>query len=129
MRVTVSDGARRICILDTPFPAALSLILMKSQSAPPRLNCPQGSATSNLLLTAVALLFLVHGAAATVSNCVPAGTVSWWKAEGNALDSAGSNLGALNGGVTFGAGRVGRAFVFDGYQGTRVDLGDVPALR
>ena len=45
---------------------------------------------------------------------VPAGVVSWWRAETNALDSAGSNNGVLGGNTTFGPGAVGLGFVFDG---------------
>ena len=49
-------------------------------------------------------------------NCVapPAGLVSWWRAEGNVLDSAGVNNGAVVGGVTFAPGEVGQAFNFSG---------------
>jgi hypothetical protein len=50
-------------------------------------------------------------------GCVapPAGLVSWWRGEGNALDSAGRNDGALLVGNTrFGSGAVGQGFVFDG---------------
>jgi hypothetical protein len=65
---------------------------------------------------------------ATGTNCIP-GAVAWWKAEGNAFDSAGTNNGSLSGGVSFGGGRVAQAFVFDGSLGSRVDLGDVPILR
>ncbi len=49
-------------------------------------------------------------------NCVapPSGLVSWWGAEGNALDSADGNGGTLAGNTAYGPGRVGQAFVFDG---------------
>ena len=39
--------------------------------------------------------------------------VSWWKAENNADDSAGSNNGTLHGGA-YAAGKSGQAFSFDG---------------
>jgi hypothetical protein len=42
----------------------------------------------------------------------PVGLVSWWRAEGNALDQAGSNSGTLNSGLGFAAGQVGQAFNF-----------------
>ncbi len=42
------------------------------------------------------------------------GLVSWWKAEGNVLDSAGTNNGTLAGGVTYVPGVVGQAFAFSG---------------
>lgn len=45
---------------------------------------------------------------------VPAGLVSWWQAENNALDSRSGNHGTLQNGATFTAGEVGRAFSFDG---------------
>ena len=47
----------------------------------------------------------------------PLGLVSWWAAEGNANDSFGTNEGTLSGGVSFTAGEVGEAFLFDGASG------------
>jgi hypothetical protein len=44
----------------------------------------------------------------------PANRVSWWRGEGNAADSAGTNAGTLAGGTTFDLGEVGQAFRFDG---------------
>ena len=54
------------------------------------------------------------------SSCdpVPSGLVSWWQAEGNANDSAGTNNGTLIGGVTYTNGEVGRAFSLDGTSGS-----------
>ncbi len=51
--------------------------------------------------------------------CTPplSGLVSWWAAEGNALDSFGTNNGMLAGGVSFTNGEVGQAFQFDGATG------------
>jgi hypothetical protein len=41
--------------------------------------------------------------------------VSWWRAEGNAQDSAGgNNNGALQGGATFAPGKFGQAFALNG---------------
>jgi hypothetical protein len=45
---------------------------------------------------------------------VPAGLISWWRAEGNALDSVGTNHGVLTNGATFAAGQVGQTFALDG---------------
>ncbi len=45
---------------------------------------------------------------------VPSGLVSWWAAEGSALDSNGTNNGTLMNGATFAAGKTGQAFSFDG---------------
>lgn len=44
----------------------------------------------------------------------PTNLVGWWKAEGNALDNAGTNNGTLEGGVTYVPGEVGQAFGFNG---------------
>jgi hypothetical protein len=55
-------------------------------------------------------------APADATNCVPVppGIVSWWKADGNALDAIGTNHGTLVGSATFGPGEVGQTFVLDG---------------
>src|SRR5205807_2619386 len=42
------------------------------------------------------------------------GTVSWWKAEGNANDAVDGNNGTLVNGTSFAAGEVGQAFSLDG---------------
>lgn|GEM_PF-932053 len=44
----------------------------------------------------------------------PAGIIGWWRGESNAVDTAGTNSGTLQGGVSFTAGEVGHAFSFDG---------------
>jgi hypothetical protein len=66
----------------------------------------------------------------SVSPCVaaPSGMVGWWRAEGNANDSAGANSGVLEGNVTFAPGLVGQAFDFDGVA-SYVAVPDAPALR
>jgi len=79
-----------------------------------------GSVTSsNALLTVNSAL-----------TCAPpaSGLVSWWAGEGCALDSAGTNNGALQGGAAYADGRVGRAFSFDGASGTVV-ASDSTGLR
>lgn len=53
---------------------------------------------------------------------LPTGAVSWWRAENDALDFVDGNHGTLQNGATFAAGRVGRAFSFDGSD----DYLDVP---
>jgi hypothetical protein len=49
---------------------------------------------------------------------VPGGIVSWWPAEGNGADVAGSNPGTVSSGVSYSAGEVGQAFNFNGTSGT-----------
>jgi hypothetical protein len=63
------------------------------------------------------------------TNCTspPAGLVSWWRAEGNALDWTGGNNGTIEGDVTYGPGEVGQAFVFSGDQ-CGVEVGDATNL-
>jgi uncharacterized repeat protein (TIGR03806 family) len=65
----------------------------------------------------------------TVAEACSCGTLAaWWKAEGDANDSAGANHGILVGGATFEAGRVGQAFRLDG-RGNYVSIADSPSLR
>ena len=64
------------------------------------------------------------------SGCVPVplNQVAWFKAENNANDSQGANNGALQGGATFAAGRVGQAFNFPAF-GDFVSVPDSASLR
>ena len=50
------------------------------------------------------------------------GIVGWWRAEGNGVDEVGTNNGVLAGSASFGGGRVGQSFVFQG-SGDGVNLG------
>src|SRR5262249_27199866 len=57
------------------------------------------------------------GDALTVSRPArrpPGGLVAWWRADGNAKDSAGRNHGTLKGEVTFAPGVAAQAFRLDG---------------
>ncbi len=45
----------------------------------------------------------------------PPGLISWWEAEGNALDSVGSNHGTLQGGTTYATGKIGQGFKFQNF--------------
>jgi hypothetical protein len=51
------------------------------------------------------------------SSCVASSPNAWWRGEGNATDASGAHNGALQGGVTFAAGKVGQAFSLDGVSG------------
>ena len=65
----------------------------------------------------------------TVLPCDPApsGLVSWWTAEGNALDEMGGNNGTLVGNVSYGPGEVGQAFVLSA-AGSGVAVGSATNL-
>jgi tRNA A-37 threonylcarbamoyl transferase component Bud32 len=54
------------------------------------------------------------------------GLVCWWKADGDALDSAGNHHGTLMNGVNFDSGIEGQAFRFNGLD-TYVSVPDDPA--
>jgi len=60
---------------------------------------------------------------------LPPGLVGWWRGEGNALDHLGMNNGTPVGNTTYGAGRVGQAFVFGGADGDGVTLGNPAGLQ
>ena len=57
----------------------------------------------------------------------PAGLVAWWRGEGDAHDSGGSNHGVLKGVTGFAEGKVGQAFSLDGATGY-VEIPDAPSL-
>ena len=53
--------------------------------------------------------------------------VAWWSGDGHPFDLLATNNGSMMNGATYGAGKVGRAFSFDGesaYPGKYVDLPD-----
>ena len=56
------------------------------------------------------------GMTGVVNVCAPppANMVSWWAAEGNAMDALDNNDAILGGGATFAPGKVGQAFSLDG---------------
>ncbi|HEX4262948.1 MAG TPA: LamG-like jellyroll fold domain-containing protein [Verrucomicrobiae bacterium] len=58
----------------------------------------------------------------------PAGIISWWRAENDALDAIGANHGVLTNGVAFASGKVGQSFLFDGTT-NYVLIPDSPSLR
>jgi hypothetical protein len=63
-----------------------------------------------------ALLLLSFPSPSKALTCTqpPSGIISWWRAEGNAIDTIGHYDGTLMNDTTFGTGKVGSAFSFDG---------------
>jgi len=57
------------------------------------------------------------------------GMASWWKAEGNALDSVGPNNGTLMNGVGFAPGEVNQAFSLDGARSYVLVQSGSPSLN
>ncbi len=58
----------------------------------------------------------------------PAGLVAWWRGEGNALDSIGTNNGVEIGDVQYVPGKVGQGYVLDGTGGC-ISVADSPSLN
>lgn len=62
------------------------------------------------------------GSGGGVTNCVSIpGLVNWWQAEGDALDSVGTNNGTISGGTTYTVGEVGQSFSLSGSGGVTMD--------
>ncbi len=80
---------------------------------------------------AILLLTLLHYPQASRADCLPppSGLLSWWPGEGNALDELGGNTGTLAGDATFGPGKVGHGFAFDGNSGNAIQVGNATNLQ
>ena len=75
------------------------------------------------------LIKSIKVAAVAKPGQLPDGLVALWSGEGNANDSVGGNNGTLTGSATFGPGKVGQGFVFDGNNGSGVKLGNPASLQ
>jgi hypothetical protein len=119
----------------------VSYTLPEGSTAPPGLTLTPAGVLSGTPTAAGAFAFSVVATdAAALSGeqpCTlqayqsvpaPAGLIGWWKAEGNALDSAGTNNGMLQGGAGYAPGEVGQAFSLDGSTGC-VEIPDAPAVE
>jgi hypothetical protein len=77
-----------------------------------------------LTTLSVSVAFLTYACTSNAANCVQIpGLVSWWPAENNAVDAAGSNTGVLLNGATFAPGKFGQAFSLNG-SGAHVRIAD-----
>lgn len=79
-------------------------------------------------LLTVAAIFLGSLATNGRSEASQAGLISWWPAEGNALDIVSGYHGEARN-TAYARGQIGLAFFFDGSVNTGVIIGDVPALE
>jgi hypothetical protein len=75
-----------------------------------------GTTTFTLRVTGANGAFAAKEFALTVLSpaVLPDGCVAWWRGENNFLDSAGTNHGTGNNGVTFATGEVAQGWSFDG---------------
>ena len=78
----------------------------------------------------IVLAIFATGKPAASQSCIPPpeGLVSWWAAEGDAIDSLGSNHGMMWNGANFTDGVTGRAFSFDGIN-DYVEVPDAAGLN
>jgi hypothetical protein len=78
----------------------------------------------------IILAIFATGTPAASQSCVspPEGLVSWWAAEGDAIDSLGPNHGMVWNGANFTDGVTGRAFSFDGID-DYVEVPDAASLN
>ncbi|MSU58946.1 MAG: LamG domain-containing protein, partial [Pedosphaera sp.] len=91
---------------------------------------PPLTAMAFMVLSMLAWPYNLDSLAGEITNCVPApsGLVSWWRAEGNALDAVDGNHGVLFNGATTVVGKVGQAFNLDG-NNDHVRIADQPNLH
>jgi hypothetical protein len=86
----------------------------------------------NRALTANEILHIYFadsaGKCPPICDPAPIGLVSWWRFEGDAKDSFGTNNGALSGGYNFAPGEVGQAINLDGATGEDI-VPNAPALN
>ena len=75
-------------------------------------GCEDSNDTVNALIYDV--VFSGVGSTSSAYIHPPSGLVNWWPGDGNASDIQGSSNGTLTNGATFGTGKVGQAFSFDG---------------
>lgn len=89
-----------------------------------RVRLPVASTTVGFLLVACL-------AAPLAAQCTlpPSGLVSWWSAEGDAIDRSGGNNGTLTGATTFSTGMVGQGFKLGGAFTDAVNVGAAANLQ
>ncbi|HEY8559527.1 MAG TPA: LamG-like jellyroll fold domain-containing protein [Pyrinomonadaceae bacterium] len=86
----------------------------------------QNSFVSFFLVSTI--LGLSFSANAQICQPTADGLVSWYRAEGNALDASGGNHGGLRSGTTFVPGKSGQGFKFDGAD-DYIEIPDAASLK
>jgi hypothetical protein len=79
--------------------------------------------------TIVTLLVCLLTSATFAQSIPQSGLVGWWRADGNAQDSAGRHDGTLPFGMYYARGKIGQAFDFDGSSRRRVSIPDSPDFK
>jgi serine/threonine protein kinase len=137
VEVVVSKGGQVVKIIDTKSGKHITLnsgdYELALKDGPEGLKLSPGKMTVKRGETVLATITRAGNPGAALPERPPAkrppeGLVAWWRADGNAKDSAGDNHGSLKGEVKFAPGVAGQAFDFDGISG-RIDLGNAPSLH
>jgi hypothetical protein len=84
----------------------------------------------NSILTTFVCVLMSQVSDTQAQSCLlpPAGLVAWWRGEGEATDTVGTNHGTLINGATFASGEVGQAFSLDGID-DYIEVPNAPALN
>ncbi len=132
--VTLSVGAYSILPLSyqwyfntTNIPGATnsSLTLTNVQSGQAGPYTVLVSNPTNSVLSRAAMLTVIPP---PPCDAAPSNIVSWWSAEGNAVDNVGGINGILTNGIAFGEAEVGQGFVLNGTN-SAVQLGNPANLQ
>lgn len=112
---------------DAQLPGATSPTLALNEVA-------SAAAGAYFVVVANALGSVTSAVATLTVEAIPAcghpasGLISWWRAEGNTMDAVSANNGTTVNGAGFAAGKVGRAFAFNGSNQV-VQVPNAPSLN
>jgi hypothetical protein len=124
VKVVITQGGKLVDVIDTKTDEQIRLTLrsgeydLELKGAPKglKLNIDKATLTRGKE-TLARIVWDMPGEAITgppAARRPPDGVVAWWRADGNAKDSAGEHHGTLKGGVTFAQGVAAKAFRLDG---------------
>ena len=100
-----------------------------SRSGSARIGGPRIASAAGVLLLGV--IFAVGWSTGhhKTAPLVPSELVAWWAADGDSTDKSGGHHARIEGGVSYAPGVVGRAFAFDGQEGTWLRVPNAPDLN